>query len=303
MTRGILLGGIVAFVIVGCSASDGSSGGVPSGGGGGAAGSSTGGVSTGGQAGAASGGLAGTPAGGGSGGTGATGVGGFSGGANCLPTLDQLGVPYTNTVAKGVVDAVHLNGPLNGILFSNGEDDEPMGDPIACDFILRLWQFAEVLKARDFVKVGTLGSYCYRCCCYWSEENYCRGPNDPEPDCSQPPWNGFSTHSWGRALDVRWLYKSNGTVFDINDPTHWVESGGDTCGTALGQQTGISQELYSLVCELSDKHVFGTILTPNYNSVHRNHFHADIGEAGEPGSYYVNSLWGSAVDWSDKGDD
>lgn len=300
MTRWLGLGALVLAAIAGCSASS-DGGGGKAGGAGGQAGSATGGVSSGGQAGTSTGGVAGTP-GGGSGGTGATGVGGFSGGASCLPTLDQLGVPYTPTTAKGVVDAVHVNGPLNGILFSSGQDDEPMGDPIACDFILRLWQFAEVLKARGFVKVGTLGSYCYRCCCYWSEENFCRGPNDPEPDCSQSPWNGFSTHSWGRALDVRWLYKSDGSVFDINDPAHWVESSSDTCGQALGQQTGISQELYSLVCELSDKHVFGTILTPNYNSVHRNHFHADIGESGEPGSYYVNSLW-SAVDYSERGDD
>lgn len=305
MAGWVWVGGVVLSIVFGCSASDEGSGGNPSTGGTDAG--SVGGAQTGGTSGASTGGTstggASASGGGGAGGSGASSVGGFSGGANCLPTLDELGVAYSNTTAKGVVDAVHLEGPLNGILIADGQNEEPTNDPIACDFVLRLWQLADVLKARGFVRVGTLGSYCYRCCCYWSEENYCRGPNDPEPDCSQAPWQGFSTHSWGRAVDIRWLEKSDGTVYDVNDPTHFVMSSADTCEQALAQQTGISQELYSLVCELSQKQVFGTILTPNYNSVHRNHFHCDIGESGEPGSYYVNSAPHGLVDSAACGDD
>ena len=77
----------------------------------------------------------------------------------------------------------------------------------------------------------------------------------------------------------------------MNDPTHWVEwtGSGSTCGPGLAAQSGISKELYGLVCELSAQHVFGTILTPNYNSAHRNHFHADIGQTGEPNQWSVYS--------------
>ncbi len=299
MTRWVWVASLWASM-VGCSSSDGGTSPGP-GGSGGSAGVAAGGF--GGGAGIPSGGGSAGSSTGGSAGLGGSGaIGGFSGGANCLPTLDQLGVAYENTTAKGVVDAVHVLGTLNGVLFASEQNDEPMGDPVACDFILRLWQFADVLKSRGFVKVGTLGSYCYRCCCYWSAENFCRGPNDPEPDCSQAPWQGFSTHSWGRAIDVRWLYKSDGTVYDMNDPSHWVISTSPTCTTALGQQTGISQELYSLVCELSQNQVFGTILTPNYNSAHRNHFHADIGEQGDPTQFYVKSL-SSSIDSAVCGDD
>ena len=220
----------------------------------------------------------------------------------CLDQLDQLGVSYSLTSAKGVVDAVHLEGPLNGVLIAKGSTDQPTTDPIACEFVLTLWKFADLLKARGFVKIGSLGSYCYRCCCAWSETNYCRGPNDPEPDCSQ---NGYSNHSWGRAIDIRYLEKANGAVYDVNDSTHWVEwgSSSQTCGQALTAQSGVSQELYSLVCESSAQKIFGTLLTPNYNAAHRNHFHADIGQSGIPGSWQVLSSDVPQVDVSDHPDE
>jgi hypothetical protein len=221
----------------------------------------------------------------------------------CIEQLDQLGVEYSPTVAKGVVDGVKLTGPLNGVLYAKSNTDEPSGDPMACEFVLTLYKFAELLKSRGFVQIGGLGSYCYRCCCSWSEQNYCRGPNDPEPDCSQPPYSGFSNHSWGRALDIRYLYKQSGQVYDVNNPAHWVESSATTCTTALAQQTGISKELYSLVCDSSAQQIFGVVLTPNYNSAHRNHFHADIGKSGIPGTWQVLQSQMPTVDETDLPDE
>ena len=220
----------------------------------------------------------------------------------CLAQLDQLGVAYTTTVAKGVVDGVKLAGPLNGVLFAKTDTDQPSADPMACEFVLTLWKFADVLKAHGFNKVGTLGSYCYRCCCAWSQTNYCRGPNDPEPDCSQ---NGYSNHSWGRAMDIRWLYKTTGEVYDVNDPADFVKwsNSSETCTTALAAQTGVSQELYSLLCDEADKGVFGICLTPNYNSAHRNHFHCDIGQSGTPSGSKVLSSPMPLVDIAEHGDE
>jgi len=295
---------VVSSLSFGCG-DDGSSGGASGGasGGGGSDAGSTGGNA--GQAGAGAtggsgvGGSSGSGASGGSAGSGATGSGGASGGsggtggvsANCMEELDKRGVPYKTTTAKGVVDAVNLTGKLNGVLIAKTDTDQVATDPMACKFVLHLWDMAEVLKQHGIHKIGTLGSYCYRCCCYWSEQNFCRGPNDPEPDCSQPPWSGYSNHSWGRAIDIRWLYTDSGQVYDVNNPSHFVEwaNSSETCGKALAAQTGISKELYSLACDFSNNHVFGTVLTPNYNSAHRNHFHADIGQSAEPSKWVVLS--------------
>jgi hypothetical protein len=271
-----------------CSSDDGSS--ARANGGSGGTGASDGGAT--GGSGGASGGSGGTSATGGVAGSAGVGGSGGSGNATCLQTLDQMGVNYENTVARGVVDAVHItDGMLNGVLFATDDTDQPIGDPIACEFVLRLWQYADVLKEHGIHKIGTLGSYCYRCCCQWSTENFCRGPNDPEPDCSQAPYQGLSNHSFGRALDTRYFYTDAGPVYDINDPTHWViySGTGSTCVEGLAQQSGISLELYTLACELSSKQIFGTILTPNYNSAHRNHIHVDIGESGDPTSFVVLS--------------
>lgn len=203
----------------------------------------------------------------------------------CLETLDWLGLDTTPTEARGVVDAVNVNGLINGVLFANGTSTDPSGDPMACEFVKTLWTFATLLKERGFERVGTLGSYCYRCCCAWSATNYCRGPNDPEPDCSA---NGYSNHSWGRAVDVRYLYKTNGDIYDINSNDDFAMfTSQDTCGAGLAAQTGVSAELYSLACEASSREIFGTILTPNHNDAHRNHFHMDIGKSGTPSSYIV----------------
>lgn len=255
-----------------------------------------------GGAGSTAGGAGSTAGGAGKGGAtaGSAGKGGSSAGSagstqgGCLGELDALGVPYTKTAAKGVVDAVHLTGPLNGVLFTNGTKSAPTGDPIACAFVKTLWAAATVYKKHGFVRVGTLGSYCYRCCCAWSKTNDCRGVNDPEPDCGS---NGYSNHSWGRAMDVRYLYKADGTLYDVNDAATYVTAGTtDTCGAGIAKQSGKSLELYQLVCAMKSASVFSTILTPNYNADHRNHFHMDIGKSGPASGFIVKSWEDTSLD-------
>jgi hypothetical protein len=212
-----------------------------------------------------------------------------AGGATaCQADLVAKGVKFKTTAARGVTDALTVQGPINGVLFASGTATTPMGGPMACAFVQTLWKFADLLKTRGFTRVGTLGSYCYRCCCAWSSTNYCRGLSDPEPDCSA---NGYSNHSWGRAIDVRYLYKADGTAYDINDAKHWViwSTASETCTKGLAAQTGISKELYTLACQASQLKIFGITLTPNYNAVHRNHLHMDIGQSGAPTSWTTKS--------------
>lgn len=216
----------------------------------------------------------------------------------CQAALIELGVSFKTTAARGVVDAVKLNGPINGVTFANGTSTTTMGDPVACEFVKTLHAFAGLAKSKGFVRIGTLGSYCYRCCCAWSSTNFCRGLTDPEPSCGT---SGYSTHSWGRAVDVRYLYKADGTRYDINDATHWVKYGStDTCVRGLADQPAgsISQQLYQLACDATKNKIFGIVLTPNYNAAHRNHLHMDIGEKGTPSSFTTKSLpLGPAADF------
>ncbi len=209
-------------------------------------------------------------------------------GPTCLEKLTTLGVPWKATAARGVVDAVFVKDRINGVLFALEETTTPASDPMACEFVLALHHFADFLKTLNIDHVGTLGSYCYRCCCAWSTTNDCRGLNDPEPMCGA---NGYSNHSWGRAIDVRYVYTKAGKRYDINDPKTFVMNTSTTSSTctAAATQTGDSKFLYDLVCGAAQAQVFSTLLTPNFNSAHRNHFHLDIGQSGPPKGFSVQS--------------
>jgi len=211
----------------------------------------------------------------------------------CLEDLTQRGISYTKTTARGIVDAIVVAAPINGIVFANETATTPTTQPMACEFVRTLFAFADVLKAKGVTRVGTLGSYCYRCCCAYSTTNFCRGPSDPEPDCSA---NGYSNHSFGRAVDVRYVTFSDGRTVDINKDTDFKATAGGTCGAARTSQTGVSKTLYDIVCEVAEKKVFSTILTPNYNTDHRNHWHMDTGRSGIPKSTTVRSLEEPDVD-------
>lgn len=213
----------------------------------------------------------------------------------CQDQLRALGVAFTTTTARGVVDAVKLGGPIGGVTFTREMSTDTTGDPMACSFALRLVDFAKLLAEKGVKSVGTLGAYCYRCCCAWSQTNQCRDEDDPEPDCGS---NGFSNHSFGRALDVRWVTKTDGTRLDINDVATWVKTASSgTCTTGLAAQKGNSKFLYEIACAAHDREIFKTVLTPNYNAAHRNHWHMDVGEKDdEGGSSIIKSLPRVAVD-------
>lgn len=218
----------------------------------------------------------------------------------CFAELRAKGIEFEPAKARGVEEAVHVTSAIGGVRFQVEDTDALSKDPMACSFVLTLEKFAQLLKAHGVVKVGTLGSYCYRCCCAWSPTNECRAPDDPEPDCGE---NGYSNHSWGRAIDVRWLTMDDGTTFDINKTTHWVEgSSSTTCTTGLGKQTGISKALYGIVCETAQQQIFKNILTPNYNDAHRNHWHMDIGQGGSFNGTTVRAWHPTAIDVGDHAD-
>ncbi len=209
-------------------------------------------------------------------------------GGTCYDRLTAHGINYKKTTARGVVDAVNVtDAVINGVGFHATTTSNPLTDPIACEFVLTLYDLAAVLKKHNVVSVGSLGSYCYRCCCAWSETNFCRGLNDPEPDCTK---DGYSTHSWGRAIDIRYIKFVDGTSADINTTTDWVQSTDATCDVAMAKQTGMSAKLYSILCEAASIKIFENLLTPNYNSAHRNHWHLDTDKSGPVTSTFVKGL-------------
>ncbi len=154
----------------------------------------------------------------------------------CLDQLKALGVSFEKTTQRNVVDAVHLTGPLNGITIADTTKTTTTKQAFSCALVRTLHTFMGQLKDDGFVRIGTLGSYCLRCCCAYKQgTNECRSASDPFPQCGS---KGLSNHSYGRALDIRYLVKGDGTSYDLNDPQTWVRYGNfqskvDTCGAGL----------------------------------------------------------------------
>ena len=72
------------------------------------------------------------------------------------------------------------------------------------------------------------------------------------------------------------MHKRDGTWLDVG--SHFAgHIGARTCGQgAVLPNDEKARELWSIVCEASDAHVFTYVLTPNYNQPHHDHFHMEI---------------------------
>jgi hypothetical protein len=209
----------------------------------------------------------------------------------CIDQLKALGVSFEKTTERNVVDAVRLTGPLNGITIADGTKQGSSNQAFSCALVRTLHTFMGALKDDGFTRIGTLGSYCLRCCCAYKQgTNECRSGSDPFPQCGS---KGLSNHSYGRALDIRYLTKSDGTTYDLNDNGTWVRYGSfqskvDTCGAGIKAQSGTSKMLYQIACDNAS--IFTTWLTANHNGDHRNHWHVDVGTPSDhPGGASVRS--------------
>ncbi|MEC8025138.1 MAG: extensin family protein [Myxococcota bacterium] len=75
-----------------------------------------------------------------------------------------------------------------------------------------------------------------------------------------------SEHSFGNALDVHSFHVSDFGLVDVK--THWGPQ-----STRKGQAAHTF--LHALIHRLRRAHVFTTLLTPDFNEAHKNHFHFD----------------------------
>ena len=160
----------------------------------------------------------------------------------------------------GIADPITVTMPLSGIQYRYVSNDEPRATLYAdCTLIHSLAKAAPILHARGIVEVADIGIYNYRCI----------GGGTP-PDCP----NGISQHAYAKAIDIAGFTDTAGEFSSVNDD--WVidPSGQATCAAAT--EPGKDEFLHQVICELKEAGVWNIVLTPNYNSDHRNHFHVDL---------------------------
>ncbi len=184
--------------------------------------------------------------------------------AACLALLDERHIPYSREDAKrGVKIPVRLTGKVGGVLYrTDFPDRERASVPweiFDCRLVLSLDDFSQVLRAHSIAEVRMFSAW-------------------------RPPAKSWPTTEWGRrhqgalAVDVRELRKDNGEVLNVLDHFHG-QLGGAQCVPAARPpipDCPEARELHELVCAAAEAHVFNSILTPNYNPAHKNHFHLEL---------------------------
>jgi len=189
-------------------------------------------------------------------------------GQACLKGLQRLNIEAQPTKSCSPIPTpvkVKNGFILEGVTFKKGNLDTLT---FSCEFLLRLPVLARVLKDNG-VKLAQVMSH----------HRPGTLPFDPEgKGCGPKTTESF--HHTGLAMDISGLEMSNGEVLDLHKDFYQgldeaQELKKETCSGELPKAPK-ARVLRKIACEIFEKRVFATILTPNYNCGHKDHYHFDL---------------------------
>jgi len=163
---------------------------------------------------------------------------------DCYAMLEYAGVSFQPAGdVPGISDPVVLEPVINGVKLKYKNDLV-----MACDLALAVADMTQALSALDVKEVGVLSLY--------------------RPDST------YSFHSLGLGMDINYVRSSSWST------GVWVETAFEknhkrkTC--KYPTTTKRAGFLMDVACTLHEQRVFTTVITPNYNEAHHNHFHVDV---------------------------
>lgn len=168
-------------------------------------------------------------------------------GPACLSALAKTRVPalpLLRPLETPVPTPVVVAGPVNGVSFRPIQADRQL--ELSCELAARLPALADLLK-RHGVRTAHVNSS-YR---------------------DQPR---VSFHTFGMALDIAAFSTQTGTLSVATD--FEVSPSSETCAASATTPRG--RALLAIACALGESGLFSSVLTPNYNEGHRDHFHLDV---------------------------
>lgn len=166
----------------------------------------------------------------------------------CLAELRSLGVAHRRLPWHPylVPAPVVLDPQIAGVRFYKRRQRHPL--VVACELGVRMTALARVLRAHDVRAVEITSA--------WRVD---------------PP---RSFHRAGLALDITRLHTSRGALTVQGDFVTTPEH--PTCEAPLADAPPRAVALRDIACALADSGHLSTVITPNYNEAHRDHFHVDI---------------------------
>lgn len=182
----------------------------------------------------------------------------------CLAALEDRHISFSREEPKrGVEIPVRLTGRVAGVLYRTDFPDRERGsvpwEVFDCRLVLSLDDFGDILREHSVTEVRMFSAW-------------------------RPPSKNWPMNQWGRrhqgalAIDVRELRKDTGETLNILDQFHG-RVGATLCtpeAPAPNPDSPEARELHAIVCAAAAAHIFNSILTPNYNLPHKNHFHLEL---------------------------
>lgn len=165
----------------------------------------------------------------------------------CLANAAALRVPLrplARELPTPVPAPVEITGSVGGVVFRPIQRDRAL--EVSCELATRLPALAKILRAHGVRVVHVNSSY-----------------------RDQPR---VSFHTFGLALDMASFETKDGPLSVAQDFEQ--TPGFETCAGTPTSARG--KALLALACELAASGLFSSVLTPNYNEGHRDHFHLDV---------------------------
>lgn len=166
--------------------------------------------------------------------------------SRCLASLAKLGVPFARLereLATPVPAPVVLRGAVAGVVFRPVQQDREI--ELSCEFAARLPALARLLREHGVRTVHVNSSYRDR-------------PH-------------VSFHTFGLALDIAAFDTRAGQLVVARD--YELAPDRPTCSATPTSERG--RALQAIACSLAASGLFSTVITPNYNEGHHDHFHLD----------------------------
>jgi hypothetical protein len=167
---------------------------------------------------------------------------------DCRAALEASGLAFEPESGRYHVSLqVRTAGEFGGLVVSERGSADGDGIAMGCELALRLPSVGPIFRRRGIVRivVGPPVRFTLR-----------------------------SYHRFGLALDVFQLELDDGRTLVVKDAWE-VRAGAGTCEGDPPEDADAAL-LRALACDLFDARVLSTVITPDYNEGHRDHFHLDV---------------------------
>jgi predicted esterase len=168
--------------------------------------------------------------------------------ASCLQALAARGVQaraYEGALSTPVPTPVEVLAPVDGVTLRMIHARRTL--LMSCELAARLPELAAILRAQGVTSIDVMSSY------------------------RDHPWASF--HTLGLALDISKFETADGPLVVRSDFEKTPVT--PTCDGEAPLRAP-AQRLRAIACALAASHLFSSVLTPNYNVGHHDHFHLDV---------------------------